>query len=208
MTRLAESRFDAPWQRSVTALGATRRLHRVARDREPVSNESALRALVTDEAFRKQLWKWWAEEPFAAFFWELPPLSSDRLSEPFEFVTSDAPSLARAVADPSPFRQPLGAVDPDGIAEFENLGGDAWLLVPEPRGREQDYAHLAAFARGASEPQRHALLIHLGQVVLARLSDRPLWVSTSGLGVYWVHVRLDASPKYYQYGPYKRWPCV
>ena len=30
-----------------------------------------------------------------------------------------------------------------------------------------------------------------------------LWVSTSGLGVYWLHVRLDSYPKYYQHAPYK-----
>jgi hypothetical protein len=36
-----------------------------------------------------------------------------------------------------------------------------------------------------------------------RLSASPVWLSTSGLGVYWLHVRLDTHPKYYQYQPYK-----
>ena len=30
-----------------------------------------------------------------------------------------------------------------------------------------------------------------------------IWLSTSGLGVYWLHVRLDTRPKYYQYAPYR-----
>lgn len=31
-----------------------------------------------------------------------------------------------------------------------------------------------------------------------------LWCSTSGLGVYWLHIRLDQYPKYYTYRPYKQ----
>ena len=27
--------------------------------------------------------------------------------------------------------------------------------------------------------------------------DQKLWVSTSGLGVFWLHLRLDSYPKYY-----------
>jgi hypothetical protein len=200
--------FAPDFARKVTALGAARRLSRVTHADEPLSNEAALEALATDASFRAALLSWLADEPFRAFFWELPPLSRQRVREPFEFVVSDAPGLERVVADASPFREPLGAADGDGIAEFENLGGDAWLVAPEPRGEQAPYAHLASFVRGAPEAQRHALLQRTAQATLLRLSERPLWISTSGLGVYWLHVRLDSWPKYYQYGPYKRWPCV
>jgi hypothetical protein len=42
--------------------------------------------------------------------------------------------------------------------------------------------------------------------VAAWLETRPLplWVSTSGLAVPWLHLRLDARPKYYGFEPYKR----
>jgi hypothetical protein len=29
-----------------------------------------------------------------------------------------------------------------------------------------------------------------------------MWLSTSGLGVAWLHIRLDSTPKYYQHQPY------
>ncbi|MDF9799652.1 hypothetical protein OKW21_004915 [Catalinimonas alkaloidigena] len=29
-------------------------------------------------------------------------------------------------------------------------------------------------------------------------------MSTSGLGVYWLHIRLDSRPKYYQFDPYRK----
>jgi hypothetical protein len=175
---------------------------------EPVSNRDVLRALCTDESPRRCILECLAAVPFAAFFWEFPPLSVDRWSEPFEFVVSEAPTLGRVTAEASAFQQHLARAGPDGIAEFANLCGDAWLLAPEPRAAEGHYAHLGAFVRGAPLAQRHALLARLGQAVLGRVSDRPLWLSTSGLGVYWLHVRLDSWPKYYQYGPYKRWPSV
>ena len=31
----------------------------------------------------------------------------------------------------------------------------------------------------------------------------PVWVSTAGAGVSWLHVRLDDRPKYYGYQPYR-----
>jgi hypothetical protein len=35
-----------------------------------------------------------------------------------------------------------------------------------------------------------------------RLGDVPVWLSTAGLGVYWLHIRLDSRPKYYRHRPY------
>jgi len=35
-----------------------------------------------------------------------------------------------------------------------------------------------------------------------RLADTPLWLSTAGLGVSWLHVRLDTRPKYYRHRVY------
>jgi hypothetical protein len=35
------------------------------------------------------------------------------------------------------------------------------------------------------------------------VSDERRWLSTSGLGVSWLHMRLDSTPKYYNWQPYK-----
>jgi hypothetical protein len=32
---------------------------------------------------------------------------------------------------------------------------------------------------------------------------KPVWLSTAGAGVSWLHVRLDDRPKYYGYRPYQ-----
>ena len=36
-----------------------------------------------------------------------------------------------------------------------------------------------------------------------RVNEIPVWLSTAGGGVAWLHVRLDDRPKYYSYAPYK-----
>ncbi len=39
--------------------------------------------------------------------------------------------------------------------------------------------------------------------MLARLNSKPVWLSTAGAGVSWLHVRLDDKPKYYGHAPYR-----
>lgn len=51
-----------------------------------------------------------------------------------------------------------------------------------------------------------ALLAQVAAAIHARWTERPdapLWVSTSGLGVPWLHVRLDDAPKYYTHRPFR-----
>ncbi len=147
-----------------------------------------------------------ADVPFEAFFWETPPLTTKSLGDPFEAALIRAPQLRGARADPRPFAENMSSVrGAEGIVSFPNLGKDAQLVVPCPRAAPEVYAHLAAFVRGAPEVQRCGLWSHVAAAVEARLGQAPLWLSTAGLGVAWLHVRVDRRPKYYRYGPYR---CV
>ena len=103
------------------------------------------------------------------------------------------------------------------MSAFPNLGGDAMLVAPKqdpsaPRG-ELAYAHLANFVRGAPPEQVRRLWAQVGKSMERRVgaegqAGRPVWLSTSGLGVFWLHVRLDRSPKYYTYAPYIKQPSL
>jgi hypothetical protein len=120
---------------------------------------------------------------------------------PFEFVVSDEPGLIGRV-DAEAFAEHFpGAAG--GVVSFANLGGDAVLVVPCPGGSESAYGHLAAFVRHAPDEQRHALWAAVGRALAARLGAKPVWVSTAGMGVPWLHVRLDDRPKYYRHAPYR-----
>jgi len=217
--------------------------------------------------FRQQLSDILSTAPFEALFWECVPVSAERAySTPFEFVVLPSPQLAQIeVGEPESFAgnlespctaaASLGAAGGDGrsnehnevsaasavqaasVAVFENLGGDAMLVVPCPLTSssssrvpagdlEKGYPHLAAFVRRAPAPQVNSFWKAVGRVGARRLSiassaavggagsvsvgrgvrpvsdAEPFWLSTSGLGVYWLHVRFDSRPKYYNYSPF------
>lgn len=149
-----------------------------------------------------------AEAPYPALFWEMPPLTADTRDQPYEWVMINSPTLARVSPNPAPFAQHITAGQgTNQVTTFTNLGGDAQLIVPCQNGDETGYTHIAAFMRSAPQPQIAALWSTLGQTIDANLATRgrqPLWVSTSGLGVFWLHIRLDSRPKYYQHIPYKQ----
>ncbi|MEL7448175.1 MAG: hypothetical protein AAFN78_03145, partial [Pseudomonadota bacterium] len=63
--------------------------------------------------------------------------------------------------------------------------------------------HLADFLRTADASQVHAFWQAVGEAVAEKIGDETLWLSTSGLGVYWLHARLDRRPKYYTHTPYR-----
>ncbi|RYY88116.1 hypothetical protein EON63_02970 [archaeon] len=146
-----------------------------------------------------------------AVFWECKPVKPEEFSlasHEFEFVVLNAPSLASKQADVYSFREHFDK--PEHLNKlaiaFSNLGKDAFLSVPTPQRTDmQIYTHLLSFLRGASEQQVIALWSTVGQVFLSRIEEAsyPLWLSTSGLGVYWLHVRNDKVPKYYNYIPFK-----
>lgn len=163
-----------------------------------------IRALKTDPTCREALSAAIASAPFRGLLWETPAVSAATLDAPFRAVLLDCPALLRP-QDLLPFQQYLQGPGPAARA-FDNLGGDARLIAPAPTAGT-DCAHLAVFLRTAPEASRHALWAVTAAALERRLADpAPVWVSTSGLGVSWVHVRLDRRPKYYHHRPFRRPP--
>ncbi len=174
----------------------------VDRDARPATVADVLDAWRRDADFRALFTSLLAGAPYTAFRWETPPVTADSVSQPFEFVLLDSPGLARR-PDPDAFAEHFGR-GVEGVAVFPNLGRDAIMVVPCPLAPVSAYGHLAAFARLAPESQQHALWRSVGEAMARRVGDRPVWLSTAGAGVSWLHVRLDDRPKYYGYGPYRQ----
>jgi len=150
-----------------------------------------LESLATDAGARDRLLTILRDAPWEAWFWETPVLTPATWDRPAAFALVDSPSLARVQLDPAPFAAQLRRQIGDAVA-FRNLSGDARLVVPRFGA-----PHFAAFVRTAPEAVAHAFLQRVGVEVALTCGSAPMWVSTSGLGVSWLHVRLDASPKYY-----------
>ena len=183
--------------------GRVRRV-RVLRDGRPVSYVETLERWSFGRAFRAFFTGILADVPYPAYLWETPPITQQTSTRAFEFVLVDSPQLARSVPDPDAFSSHFEATDPGaGAVVFPSLGGDALLVAPTPQAPFDAYAHLAAFVRAAPEEQQHEFWRIVGTTVSDRLGDRPLWLSTNGLGVAWLHARLDTRPKYYNFEPYR-----
>ena len=147
-----------------------------------------------------------ANSCYAAFYWELPALTGARLGDDAEFVLIDAPALATTKSDPMPFQSRFDEVPDEDVLVFPNLGGDALLIVPRPVFALNAYPHLAAFLRYAPAAQVQALWQRTAEAVYQNVTTEPQWLSTAGLGVAWLHIRIDTRPKYYSHVPYTHYP--
>jgi hypothetical protein len=159
-----------------------------------------------DEQFRENFTVQLSSIPFQAFFWETPPVVQQTYDRPFECVLIHAPALVRSVADPLPFQAHFVSHPAEQVLTFPNLGGDALLVVPVPLTEARCYSHLAEFLNHAPPGQVSAFWRAVGVAMRKRVSGIPVWLSTAGLGVSWLHLRLDSRPKYYRHEPYRAAP--
>jgi hypothetical protein len=109
-----------------------------------------------DADFRSMFIGLLADSPFSAFRWETPPITTATANRPFEFALLDSPGLA-SHPDADAFAEHFSGGCEGGVVEFPNLGKDAIMVVPCPKGPISAYGHIGAFVRQAPEPQRHAL---------------------------------------------------
>ena len=196
------------WTTRTEKLTANRAM-RIALERDSASLPygEVLELWAHDQDFRSWFIDLLANVPFTAYRWETPPITSRNVERAFEFVLLDSPGLA-SHSDPAAFAEHFRGPKSQSVIDFPNLDGDAILVVPCPIGPPSAYGHLAAFLRNAPDEQKHALWSRVGAVMTHRLGATPVWLSTAGAGVSWLHVRLDNRPKYYGYRPYRELPAA
>lgn len=167
----------------------------------PVSTNRFLERLKTETAFVRWYNQQLAECPFDAFFWENRPMSQSKPDTLYECCLVKSDFLSRVTPDARSFGSKF---NPDcDVVVFPNLGGDATLVVPCPVSEQSIYSQIGHFVRHAPQSQIENFWSSVGDVMLQKTGSEPRWLSTSGLGVYWLHVRIDTRPKYYQTVEYK-----
>ena len=137
-----------------------------------------------------------------SYFWEHPGLRTEHLKNPYEFIIHRSKNLDKRTVDETAFAEHFQ--DKQEIAAFPNLGKNAIMIVPAQLGNPEDCKHLGVFMASDNEEQQHLLFQEIGSQMLNTLNaEKTTWLSTAGMGVAWLHIRLDQKPKYYRSKTYK-----
>mmetsp|Transcript_11680 Transcript_11680/g.20034 ORF Transcript_11680/g.20034 Transcript_11680/m.20034 type:complete len:320 (+) Transcript_11680:230-1189(+) len=144
-------------------------------------------------------------QPLHSVFWEFTPMS---LADVESYHHAKFCVMKTRKLHPEPdfvaFEKQFETSLDGHTASFWNLGNDAMLVVPLPTKDKLDFADLSNFLRYTNHEEGFGLRDKLFQSVgealktgLESQTHRKLWLSTSGSGVAYLHVRLDTRPKYY-----------
>ncbi|CFW92774.1 Conserved protein of unknown function (coil coil domain) [endosymbiont DhMRE of Dentiscutata heterogama] len=149
-----------------------------------------------------------ANDKFPAYFWECPPVSKKTLDKPFEFVVIRSDNLNNVKQNWTSFGNHISNNSQKQACSFPGLSGDNILIIPIPKpGPELDFKNISQFTKNGPEEQQQALWQEVAEKLSEELSksDRPRWLSTHGLGVPYLHVRICERPRYYHYKEYEKW---
>lgn len=142
-------------------------------------------------------------------FFETRSVTKSSANDDFEFVLIGTNSFENIPVDEDSFKQYFKSKK-DLVLNFKNLGRDATLIVPNPpefyksdQNIPQFYKNLKNFLKFATRKQVEYFWYEVGKQALLNLSSNKMYINTSGQGVYYLHLRLDSSPKYYQFGEYR-----
>ena len=106
----------------------------------------------------------------------------------------------------------------DDAVSFPSLGKDAKLVVPTPtksgnwinNNKERfDYKNISQFTKNAPLKKQYNFWQEVANELeksLDNSENTPKWLSTHGLGIHYLHVRIDSRPKYYSWSEYSNWP--
>lgn len=140
-------------------------------------------------------------------FMEFPSLDTQSQDDVAAFMLVHTTAFENMHASHETFA-PVFVTSRDGIVVFPSKGNDGMLVSPNPehhRGMYNSCLHIAKYMADVPTHQSVDLWQTLARAVVGRYTDparegAPVYVSTHGLGVPWLHVRVCDSPKYYVSG--------
>lgn len=138
------------------------------------------------------------------YFFECPSIKSSNVKDKkFEFVLISAHLSLKD--DPQSYKQYF-IEKTQSVVHFYNPSKTCLLIVPYPLSKKHNYSSLGPYIRQDMIEQYLKLFEETGHQLLRLLKESvdPIWLSTHGAGVPWLHIRLDKIPKYYSFIPYKK----
>jgi hypothetical protein len=139
---------------------------------------------------------------YQAFYWEHPAIKEAFLDKNYECILQRSKPLEHLASNESAFKDYLDSKEK--VVDFMNLGKNARLIVPTKKTDRAIYNHLGLFIRLAEKEQIIEVFKRVGVSIFKEIKTQKLiWLNTAGLGVIWLHIRMDTKPKYYKTKRYK-----
>ncbi|MCB9295404.1 MAG: hypothetical protein H6559_20115 [Lewinellaceae bacterium] len=179
--------------------------YRLRKNGQLLEYREVLRLWEMDEEFLNFYIKLFKKCGFNSYVWETPPVSTDNIEQPFEFVILNTPKSS-SLPDYETYKEYYDLSGPNhGVVSFPNLGHDATLVVPSPYRKDANYCGLPEFFLEAPIKQQQSIWKVVAHQMKLLLNEKPIWLSVAGGGISWLHIRLDSIPKYYRYSKYSEW---
>jgi hypothetical protein len=121
-------------------------------------------------------------------FFEVDGISLKNLQKSFIFHLYNAYKLSRELPDSSAYEKYFDTNKK--FVNFWNLSHSTILICPN-KFVAKNPTHLLSFLQ--TSDYNHLLWKYVGKM----LSNKPIYLNTHGLGISWLHVRLEWVPKYY-----------
>jgi len=158
---------------------------------------------INDIAFTNFYTKVITKLNYEAFYWEHPAINKAFLEKKYECVLQRSKPLEHLKINEKAFEKHITKKNAL-VTDFMNLGKNARLIVPTKATTQEIYNHLGKFIRHAERKQVLEIFKRIGQKMLEESKkDEFVWLNTAGLGVIWLHIRIDAKPKYYKTKTYR-----
>lgn len=127
------------------------------------------------------------------YFWEMNPFTrGENALVEMTFI----PHRLNSIPNSGPFQNYFTR---DLTTCFYNVHRDAVLIVPTHTRVRTNCANLYSFLQSASPEEIIDLFYVMALNVRTSLKEwNRIWISTSGLGVPWLHIRIDSNPKHIQ----------
>jgi hypothetical protein len=154
-----------------------------------------------------------ATEKLEAYFWECIPVSNTT-EKVFEFSVTKSHALKESSQNFGKFKGILEIAFKNfqAVASFPNPSQDTVLVIPalekDERNEIKDFKNISEFTKNASFTLQNTFWSSVARDIIDELgkdskSEKTVWVSTHGLGVSYLHVRIANWPKYYSCEEYK-----
>ena len=133
------------------------------------------------------------------FLWRTSPINKEQTTIFKEEFKIDTRLLNRK-QDYSLFLKPPSSLlkkKNNNVISTINNSGDTILVIPKPK--EKKFTNLYLFMKNASDIQQTKVWKKVVKEARKLLKNNDyIWISTHGLGINYLHIRISTKPKYYE----------